>query len=42
MKDVEEFAILSDVLSEVDMVGVPVMPQDVTPQTTLLMRSGNP
>ncbi len=36
VKDVEEFAILSDVLSEVDMVGVPVMPQDVTPQTTLL------
>jgi len=36
LKDVESFAVLSDVLSEVDMVGVPVMPQDVTPQTTLL------
>ena len=36
VKDVENFAILSDKLSEVDMVGVPVMPQDVTPQTTLL------
>jgi len=36
VKDVENFAIISDKLSEVDMVGVPVMPQDVTPQTTLL------
>ena len=34
VKDVENFAILSDKLSE-DMVGVPVMPQD-NPQTTLL------
>jgi len=36
VKDVEECAILSDALPDVDMVGVPVMPQDVTPQTTLL------
>lgn len=36
IKDVEDFAIISDYLSEVDVVGVPVMPQDVTPQTTLL------
>jgi Trimethylamine:corrinoid methyltransferase len=36
IKDVEDFAILSDQLSDVDVIGVPVMPQDVTPQTTLL------
>ncbi|MDO8685720.1 MAG: trimethylamine methyltransferase family protein [Clostridiales bacterium] len=36
VKDVEDFAIISDYLSEVDVVGVPVMPQDATPQTTLL------
>lgn len=36
LQDVVDFTILSDYLSEVDMVGVPVMPQDVTPQSTLL------
>lgn len=36
IKDVEDFAVISDYLSEVDVIGVPVMPQDVTPQTTLL------
>lgn len=36
LRDVEEFAIVSDRLSAVDMIGVPVMPQDVTAQTTLL------
>lgn len=36
LKDVEDFAVISDYLSDVDVVGVPVMPQDVTPQTTLL------
>jgi Trimethylamine:corrinoid methyltransferase len=36
IKDVEDFAVLSDYLSEVDVIGIPVMPQDVTPQTTLL------
>lgn len=35
IKDVEDFAVISDYLSEVDVIGVPVMPQDVTPQTTL-------
>lgn len=36
IKDVEDFAVISDYLSDVDIVGVPVMPQDVTPQLTLL------
>lgn len=36
LKDVEDFAVISDYLSDVDVVGVPVMPQDVTPRTTLL------
>jgi len=36
LKDVEDFAIISDYLGDVDIIGVPVMPQDVTPQTTLL------
>ncbi|NJD04209.1 MAG: hypothetical protein FIA99_16820 [Ruminiclostridium sp.] len=36
VRDVEDFAIISDYLSDVDVVGVPVMPQDTTPQTTLL------
>lgn len=36
IKDIEEFAMISDHLSEIDMIGVPAMPQDVTPQTTLL------
>lgn len=36
VKDVEDFAILSDKLDDIDIVGVPVMPQDVTPQASLL------
>ncbi|MDR3644486.1 MAG: trimethylamine methyltransferase family protein [Clostridia bacterium] len=36
VRDVEDFAVISDYLSDVDIIGVPVMPQDVTPQTTLL------
>ena len=36
LRDVEKFAIISDKLEDIDVVGVPVMPQDVTPQTTLL------
>lgn len=36
LKDVENFAVISDVLEDIDIVGVPVMPQDVTPQATLL------
>lgn len=36
VEDVERFAIVSDALSEVDIVGVPVMPQDTRPETTLL------
>jgi trimethylamine--corrinoid protein Co-methyltransferase len=36
VKDVEDFAIISDKLDDIDVVGVPVMPQDVTPQATLL------
>ncbi len=34
--DVENFALISDKLEDIDIVGVPVMPQDVTPQATLL------
>lgn len=33
--DVKDFAIISDYLSDVDIIGVPVMPQDVTPKMTL-------
>jgi trimethylamine--corrinoid protein Co-methyltransferase len=36
VKDVENFAIISDKLEDIDVVGVPVMPQDVTPQATLI------
>jgi trimethylamine---corrinoid protein Co-methyltransferase len=36
VKDVEDFALISDRLEDIDVVGVPVMPQDVTPQATLL------
>jgi trimethylamine---corrinoid protein Co-methyltransferase len=36
VRDVEQFAIVSDKLADIDIVGVPVMPQDVTPQATLL------
>jgi trimethylamine--corrinoid protein Co-methyltransferase len=36
VRDVENFAIISDKLEDIDIVGVPVMPQDVTPQATLL------
>lgn len=36
VKDVENFALISDKLEDIDIVGVPVMPQDVTPQATLL------
>ena len=36
VKDVENFALISDKLEDIDVVGVPVMPQDVTPQATLL------
>ncbi|HHW47605.1 MAG TPA: hypothetical protein GXX14_03190 [Clostridiaceae bacterium] len=36
IKDVEDFAVISDYLSEVDIIGVPVMPQDVAPKTALL------
>jgi trimethylamine--corrinoid protein Co-methyltransferase len=36
LKDVEEFARVSDHLKDIDIVGVPLMPQDVTPQATLL------
>ncbi len=36
VKDVENFALISDRLEDIDVVGVPVMPQDVTPQATLL------
>ena len=35
-KDVENFAVISDKLEDIDIVGVPVMPQDVTPQASLL------
>ena len=36
IRDVENFAVISDKLEHIDIVGVPVMPQDVTPQATLL------
>ena len=36
LKDVYEFAILSDRLSEVDIIGVPFSPQDVNRKTSLL------
>jgi len=36
VKDVENFALISDKLEDIDIVGVPVMPQDVTPQASLL------
>ena len=36
LKDVEDFALISDKLEDIDIVGVPVMPQDVTPQATLI------
>ena len=36
LKDVENFALISDKLQDIDIVGVPVMPQDVTPQGTLI------
>ena len=36
VKDVEKFALISDKLKDIDVVGVPVMPQDVTPQASLL------
>lgn len=36
LKDVEEFAILSDYLSEVDVIGIPYSPHDVNPYTSLL------
>ncbi|HHW48162.1 MAG TPA: hypothetical protein GXX14_06035 [Clostridiaceae bacterium] len=35
-KDVENFAIVSDYLEDVDIIGVPYSPQDVTPETALL------
>lgn len=36
VKDVENFALISDKLADIDVVGVPVMPQDVTPKASLL------
>jgi trimethylamine---corrinoid protein Co-methyltransferase len=36
VKDVEEFALVSHKLDDIDIVGVPVMPQDVTPQASLI------
>lgn len=36
VKDVENFALISDRLEDIDVVGVPVMPQNVTPQASLL------
>jgi trimethylamine---corrinoid protein Co-methyltransferase len=36
VRDVEDFAIISDKLADIDVVGVPAMTQDVTPQATLL------
>jgi trimethylamine--corrinoid protein Co-methyltransferase len=36
VRDVEKFALISDKLEDIDIVGVPVMPQDVTAQASLL------
>jgi len=36
VRDVENFALISDRLEDIDIVGVPLMPQDVTPKATLL------
>jgi len=36
VKDVENFALISDKLEDIDIVGVPVMPQDVTPEASLI------
>jgi len=36
VRDVEEFGLISDKLEDIDIVGVPVMPQDVTPEATLI------
>jgi trimethylamine--corrinoid protein Co-methyltransferase len=36
VSDVEKFSVLSDALTAVDIVGVPVMPQDTPAQTTLV------
>jgi len=35
-KDVEQFAIVSDYLEDVDVIGIPYSPQDVTAETALL------
>lgn len=36
LKDVEEFAVVSDYLDDVDVIGIPFSPQDVNPRTALL------
>lgn len=36
LEDVKRFSILSDVLSEVDIISIPYSPQDVNPKTSLL------
>ena len=36
LRDVEDFALISDSLEDIDIVGVPVMPQDVTAKATLI------
>lgn len=36
LRDVEDFALVSDKLEDIDIVGVPVMPQDVTAKATLI------
>jgi len=37
VKDVEDFAVISDYLEDIDIVGVPLMPQDIsTPSASLL------
>lgn len=36
VNDVENFALISDKMEDIDIVGVPVMPQDVTPQASLI------
>ncbi|MDW7655966.1 MAG: trimethylamine methyltransferase family protein [Bacillota bacterium] len=36
VNDVEDFGVISENLEDIDIVGVPVMPQDVTPEASLI------
>lgn len=36
VQDVEKFVCIADQLNEIDLIGIPVMPQDTSPESTLL------